>query len=240
MSNTKGDIHKAFLEVQRELRNPKFDSVNPHFKSKYASLGEVLATVKPVLNKYGLVLLQSMNCDNKVVAINTKILHVETGGEIDFGTIALPIPERGDNVVQAMGAVITYLRRYSILTALGVVGEEDDDAESVTQSSASNTSEAKQRAIAMDSFRNLGVPTPVLKKLEGQPLDKLRALYPQLKAVMQKVEKTGLKATLVDVLEYEDVEDVVASFNKNSYAYLRWLEGVRDKRAANVGEVSKE
>jgi len=238
MSDTKGDIYKAFLEVQKELRNPKFDSVNPHFKSKYASLAEVLATVKPVLNKYGLVLLQSMNCDNKVVAINTKILHVETGGEIDCGTIALPLPERGDNLVQAMGAVITYLRRYSILTALGVVGEEDDDAESVTQPSTPNTSEAKQRAIAMDSFRGLGVPASALKKLENQPLDRLRSLYAQLKVVMQKVEKAGLKATLVDVLEYEDVEDVVASFNKNSYAYLRWLESVRDK--GDVGEVSKE
>ena len=239
MSETGGIIFKALLEVQKELKNPKFDSVNPHFRSKYASLAEVLATVKPVLNKNGLVLLQLLNCDNKVVTINTKILHVESGEELNCGTIALPIPDRGDNLVQAMGAVITYLRRYSILTALGVVGEEDDDAESIT---TPNTSEAKQRAIAIDSFRNLGVPSSVLKKLESQPLDKLRSLYTQLKAVMQKVEKAGLKATLVDVLEYEELDDVIASFNKNSYAYLRWLEGVRDKGRdkGNVGEVPKE
>ena len=46
------------LEFQKKINAIKKDGKNPHFKSSYATLPQILSEVKPILSDLGLVLLQ--------------------------------------------------------------------------------------------------------------------------------------------------------------------------------------
>lgn len=115
---------QAFLE---EVQNPDKNAENPAFKSKYATLEQVLDTVKPVLKKHGLIFFQMPGFEGEVVTVTTVVKHVASGQFMGF-TSASPLGPRKDP--QAVGGCITYLRRYSITSAFGII-QADDDAESV-------------------------------------------------------------------------------------------------------------
>ena len=125
MSETTKEVSSALVEALSELQNPTFDSVNPHFNSKFLSLAGMLNAVKPVLAKYGLVMLQPASTMNGMVQVQTVFLHV-SGQQIAFPALGLPISDKTS--AQACGAMVTYLRRFSACSALGVAGESDDDA----------------------------------------------------------------------------------------------------------------
>ena len=75
---------KQLLEFQRKVNAIKKDGKNPHFKSTYATLTQILSEVKPILSDIGLVLLQPIK-DGKVGTI----LLDESGKEIATSYIDL-------------------------------------------------------------------------------------------------------------------------------------------------------
>ena len=56
-------IQKKLLEFQKLNISVKKDGKNPHFKSKYATLNEVLDKVKQPLNNLGVVIIFTPNFD---------------------------------------------------------------------------------------------------------------------------------------------------------------------------------
>src|SRR3954463_9840491 len=50
-----GSLLEAILAVQAEVGPIAKDAINPAFKSKYTTLGTIVETVGPILNKHGLV-----------------------------------------------------------------------------------------------------------------------------------------------------------------------------------------
>jgi hypothetical protein len=120
-----GQLAKALATANTHITNPKLDSVNPHFRNRYASLGAILNAVRIPLASNGIALVQTVNTDNNMVAVETTLLHVS--GEWMAETVSMPFPDRG--TVQQLGSLVTYLRRYSAAAMCGIVGEEDDDGE---------------------------------------------------------------------------------------------------------------
>ena len=57
-SATVTKLFAAMVTAAGEMKNPPKDSVNPHFKSRYADLATVLDTVRPVLAKHRLAVVQ--------------------------------------------------------------------------------------------------------------------------------------------------------------------------------------
>ena len=57
-SESVGAIFTALAKAQAAIQNPTKNATNPHFKSTYASLPQILSEVKPILNDVGLVLTQ--------------------------------------------------------------------------------------------------------------------------------------------------------------------------------------
>ena len=53
----------AIIAVSSEVKNPGLTATNPHLKNKFADLREVLATVKPVLARHGLAIVQQVSGD---------------------------------------------------------------------------------------------------------------------------------------------------------------------------------
>ena len=116
-------LAEALLAAQSEMKNPAFDTTNPHFKSRFASLAGVRAAVLPVLNKHGIALVQDLTTTERGVACRTVL--IKGGEQMWFGPLEIPATK---NDAQGFGSAATYARRYSLQTAVCVVGDDDDDA----------------------------------------------------------------------------------------------------------------
>jgi hypothetical protein len=101
------------------VENIKRDSKNPFFKSKYASLANVLDTIRVPLKEAGLAFSQLPTGDNELA---TLLMH--SSGEYLMSVVKMsPLK----NEPQAIGSAITYMRRYSLASVLGLNIDDDDD-----------------------------------------------------------------------------------------------------------------
>lgn len=139
-SESVAKLFAALVAAGAELKNPPKDSVNPHFKSKYADLATVLDTVRPVLARHKLAVIQlPTTLDNGAAALATTIAH--ESGEWMRGTVQLYASK---NDPQGIGSALTYARRYGLQAALGIAADDDDDGSAASRAPAANP--AKQSA----------------------------------------------------------------------------------------------
>jgi ERF superfamily len=121
LDHSNAALFAALALAQSEVENATKGSTNPHFKSKYADLAEVLNTVRPVYSRHGIAIVQSTGFDGVMVSVTTALVHKE-GGYVT--SVASCTPAKTDG--QGVGAATTYLRRYSLAAACGVAQEDDD------------------------------------------------------------------------------------------------------------------
>ena len=120
------NLSAALSKAQAELPAIKFDSKNPFLKNDYASLGAIIAGARPVIAKHGLSVSQLTFGDDGVAGVETVLMH--TSGEWISSSISMPIgEEKGKSSAQVAGSIITYLRRYSLASILGIYSDEDGD-----------------------------------------------------------------------------------------------------------------
>jgi hypothetical protein len=140
-SESIASLSKALVMAQAEFKSVQMNSVNPFFKSKYADLGAVIETCKPVLSKHGLAVSQLVEGEDGQAGVTTMLLH-ESG---EFISTSLIVPISGSNISQEAGKTITYLRRYGLAAILGLYADEDNDSEgSHKDTSAGAKQEVKQ------------------------------------------------------------------------------------------------
>jgi hypothetical protein len=104
------------LEFQKKVNSIKKDGKNPHFKSTYATLTQILSEVKPVLSECGLLVTQPIK-DNRVSTIISDDKGVLAESYIDLPTNLTP---------QQLGSAITYFRRYTLASLLALEIADDD------------------------------------------------------------------------------------------------------------------
>lgn len=126
-SESIADIAAALALAQGEIENATKNASNPHFRSYYADLAEMLNTARPVLAKHGIAVVQSTSYADKLVHVDTLLTH-KSGQWLESHASA-PI---GKDDVQGVGSVTTYLRRYSLAAMVGIA-QEDDDGESAVR-----------------------------------------------------------------------------------------------------------
>jgi len=127
------NIYEKLLEVQKEIKPIVKDSTNPHFKNKYFDINTLLAEVKPILIKHGVVLTQCLTHIDGKIALNTTLAlsnrkpekgDFETNDSLDLISSTCPLPECAD--AQKYGSAITYFRRYAVQSILALEAEDDD------------------------------------------------------------------------------------------------------------------
>lgn len=124
------EITKALVKFQAEVKNPANTGVNPHFGNRYAPLSDILNDVRPLLAKHGIAIVQiPSETGSGKVSVTTILLH-ESGQWIEAEPIVLN-PVKSDP--QGVGSAITYGRRYSISSVLGIASEDDDDANAASE-----------------------------------------------------------------------------------------------------------
>jgi hypothetical protein len=146
------EITKALVKFHMEVGKIKKDANNPFFKSKYASLSNILDVVTPVLVQCDLNIIQMPVGDGY---LKTILSHV-SGETIEPEPFNMKITK---NDPQSMGSAITYARRYAIGAILNLNIEEDDDGNraSTVQDTAQVTAQAddKKWLNACDKTGNL-------------------------------------------------------------------------------------
>jgi len=110
-------IYKKLLEFQKKGITIKKGSTNPHYRNTYANLNEVLDKVTQPLNELGVVIIQTPENDG----LTTRLIDTEDDTEV---TGHLKFVELTN--AQKIGSNLTYYRRYSLVTMLGLEDEDDD------------------------------------------------------------------------------------------------------------------
>lgn len=93
---------------------------------RYADLESVISAVRPVLAKYGIAVTQNVKHEDGKVGVETVLLYGE-GQSLSNGFVFAPPQGGGNGVLQQLGGALTYLRRYSLCSALCITADEDDD-----------------------------------------------------------------------------------------------------------------
>jgi hypothetical protein len=121
------ELAAALVKAQAAVRPAIKDSVNPHFRSKYADLTSVWEACREALTSNGLSIVQmpEQGPDADSISLTTILLHAS--GQYISGTVTSPLARRD---AQGVGSALTYLRRYALAAMVGVVADEDDDGNS--------------------------------------------------------------------------------------------------------------
>ena len=129
MSPSIGNLTKALSAFQGSLQQPKLNKTvavqtktGGKYTFQYADLGACISAAAPLLAKNGLAVMQTIQ--GKVLV--TTLSH--TTGE--FMNSQLPLNEHTlfSNEFQSIGSMITYLKRYAYCAILGIVADDDDEA----------------------------------------------------------------------------------------------------------------
>lgn len=160
-SESIANIAAALVQFQGEVANPEKKGVNPHFKSKYAELDEIINTIRPTLLKHGLSFVQNPVHEDGKVGVYTLLIH-KSGEFIQFDPVMIPLQKATPHQV---GAALTYAKRYSLGAALGLATEEDTDGNEINNH---NNQSTKNKQVKQE--------TPGERKAKG-----IKAMYDEVK-----------------------------------------------------------
>ena len=131
MSKKEPSINEKLFNLQQEIGTISKDAKNPFYKSKYFDINSLIKQLQPLLKKNKLLLLQPIEEDMVV----SKLLCIEGGGGVVSGLKLPPIADP-----QKLGSCITYYRRYTLSSLLGLQSEDDD-----ANAASGNTIETKEK-----------------------------------------------------------------------------------------------
>lgn len=115
-------IAAALVKLQGEVKTIIKGAKNEHFGNTYAELKDVQELALPLLSKHGLALSQWPTSIDGKYYLRSYLVH-ETGvGIVDDLLLLI-----SKNDAQGLGSSITYTRRQTTMSYLGLSAEDDDD-----------------------------------------------------------------------------------------------------------------
>lgn len=124
-------LAEALSKAQGTMKNAIKDSNNPYFKSTYADLASVSDACRAELAANSLSVTQLPEMRDGRLILNYVLMH--SSGEWISGELEMT-PVKSDP--QGIGSAITYARRYSLASIVGVATEDDDGNAASGQQSA--------------------------------------------------------------------------------------------------------
>lgn len=213
---THASLAEALLAAQIDMPAVDRDQTNPHFKSKFASLGNLLSKARPVLNRHGIVLVQAPTLDEEGRFVLRTIFKHSSGEALDFDAPLSPTK----NDPQGQGSAITYMRRYVLAAALAIADQEDDDGNAGSERQQARGAQAKRRDGQSDG-RSAQMTAAQRRTINGRAGD-LGLTEPQLLAWVEwhtgerhpdRVTKARASELIEKLEGYADAEEALAEFN---------------------------
>lgn len=197
----------ALVAAQAELRNVAPDAEarvrmksGGEFSYRYATLGSILAMARPVLGKHGLAIVQTPVARDGRVGVRTQVLHA-SGATLE-SELLLSVES---DTPQAFGSAVSYSRRYSLTSLLGIASDEDDDAAAAQPKEAAPSQRGAKRAEAKRK------PEPEPESADGERLisdAQRRKLWAEATAAGEAagLDRSDIEATLRGVLAKRGIE----------------------------------
>jgi hypothetical protein len=111
------EILKSLFELKKKVGKMTKDSTNPFFKSKYFDVNQLLEHIEPLAIEQNLLILQPI-----INGFVRTEIHCVNTDEMVYSEIELT----GIKDPQKIGSEITYFRRYTLQSLLGIQAEDDD------------------------------------------------------------------------------------------------------------------
>lgn len=199
-SETIKEIAPALVSFNSEISKIEKDSENPYLKSKYASLDQIIESIRPVLSSNKLFVAQSPTTNDGFVTVKTLVLH-ESGEWIESNGTTIKPPK---NDPQGIGAGITYARRYDLSATLSLNVGEDDDGESLKGNDDQNQE------------------NPITQKQVGELKKKALQFAKARKQTLEAVYQV-LKITDITQLNENQASTIIKQLDA-------WLDGVKKEK----------
>lgn len=187
------NIAKALVSFGNAMPKVPKDKVNPHFKSKYASLSIMIEKATPILAANKLAIVQQIDGD----CMTTTLLH--ESGEFITATAAMPCANPSNP--QAMGSAITYARRYAYGSILSLDIDDDDDANAATTSAPVQKQTAPSKPTVQKSLQ-----VPKGERIIVEDADELfekiaKAVAEGKATIQQAIDKYSISEAVEDSLK---------------------------------------
>jgi hypothetical protein len=160
------NIAGALVKFQASVSKVAKEANNPFFKSKYASLANILDTIQKPLSECGLAVSQFPDGN----ALTTILLHADSGEWMESSYV-MPVAKQNDP--QAMGSAMTYARRYALGSILNLNIDDDDDGEKAMGRQIPKKDELTPKhpswTKAVEHLKTGGLMTDITSKFEVSP-----------------------------------------------------------------------
>lgn len=203
MSATIGKVSAAFVKAQAQLEHASKDSLNPHFKSKFADLPTSIDVYRPVFAAHDLALLQRELESSNGVRLQTITLHASGEWIADGG----PFRPAVKNDAQSFGSALTYLRRQAGNALIGLA-QDDDDGNAAANRGATATKPKKEPSVKLASIDDRDA---LLERIVALPED----LQAQIKSKLKDANIVWTQLTPEQLLtatswtqDCEDIQDL--------------------------------
>ena len=154
----KRDFYEALSNFQGECPTVmKKSEVNmgygkPHYN--YASLGDIITEIQKPLQKYGLSYHWRVNNDDSFIEVTCILAH-KSGYELSTSISAAKDATPGKSNVQAIASTITYLKRYTLISLLGIgTADPDDDAVSTIPDNQKNVDKKEDKSVLLAEIKD--------------------------------------------------------------------------------------
>ena len=168
---------------------------------KFADLANVLSTVTPALLKHDLVLTQTFLANSLI----TTLRHV-SGEEIS--SVCDLILSEGRNKTQEWGKAVTYQRRYSICSILGIVADMDMDGAMLDESTKPDLAKSAPKKTVTKKKAAAPTPTPEPAPI-ADPADQ-----PLMKEEVEFILDTLTELRIKDRAKFDGIHDDFMQFFK--------------------------
>lgn len=199
-SDSTDQLDEALAKAQGEIEAAAKNANNPHFKSKYANLAAVYDACRESLSKHGIAHTQWL------VHTEDNRLHIKTRlafkGQWMSATASIPVTKAD---AQGYGSATSYLRRYSLMAAIGIAQDDDDGNDAA-------------KAKPPEPTKKPEPPKPAINQAPRTYNSAPKSITPNLRSAIEKVAKEKG----VDLVMYLDPRDI--SILSEQSAYEVWKE----------------
>jgi hypothetical protein len=175
------ELAKALMLFHVKMGKISKDAANPFYKSKYASLSNILEQIQIPLAESGLCFTQFPTDNNTLTTI---LVHSESGEYIQGSYCITPVK----NDPQSVGSAITYARRYALGAILGLNIDDDDDGNAASGKGENKTEDpADTRPWLNDNTETYLTAVETLKN-GGCTVEQIELKYKLSKAIKTKLQ----------------------------------------------------
>jgi hypothetical protein len=154
-------LFTALVAAQGEMDDVPMRGQNPHFRSRFVRLSDLLQAARPVLSNNNLGVISTPFSANGSIGAAIRLVH--KSGEWLEMVVRIQNSKASDakRGVQDIGGVLTYLRRYCLSGLLNSGSDEDDDGEGDRRSRGNRKAEPpKSRPSSPKAPPKAPAPTP--------------------------------------------------------------------------------